>query len=201
MNIAQHIENHIKKTPRGKPFTGGILMQYGTRASVDQTLSRLTKTGKIIRLIRGVYVRPEISRHVGKVLPEPLVVVKVIANKTNEVIQVSEAEAARQLGLSTQVPSQPIFLTSGLSRQFSLGNLHVTLKHVSKRKIPLPGTKVGLAILALWYLGKNLTTIEIIEKIKNKLSEKEFKRFLSSKEYMPGWMSNIVFQYEKNQRK
>ena len=46
----------------------------------------------IIRLTRGVYVRPEKNRFVGQALPEPFKVAEAIANKTHEIIQVSRAD-------------------------------------------------------------------------------------------------------------
>jgi len=195
MNTTHKIQQYVQKTPRGKPFTTATLISFGARAAVDQALSRLAKTGKIVRLTRGVYVRPEESRFVGQVLPEPFKVVEAMAKKSNETIQVSGAEAARQLGLSTQVPAQPIFLTTGQSRRFNIGSLEVTLKHVSRKKIPFPESKVGLVILALWYLGKKLTTPKTIEKIEKKLTATEFEKFQSSREHMPVWMSNAVLQY------
>lgn len=201
MTTASRIQQYVQRTPRGTPFTTTALMKHGARAAVDQALCRLASAGKIVRLTRGVYVRPEESRYVGQVLPEPFKVVEAMAKKTNEIIQVSGAEAARQFGLSTQVPAQPIFLTTGQSRRFSIGNLEVTLKHVSRKKIPFPESKVGLAILALWYLGKKLATPQTIEKIERKLTATEFEKFQSSREYMPAWMSNAVLQYTKETKR
>lgn len=195
MNTTHKVQQYVQKTPRGRPFTTATLMSFGARAAVDQALSRLASTGKIVRLTRGVYVRPEENRYVGLVLPEPFKVAEAIAKKTNEIIQVSGAEAARQFGLSTQVPAQPIFLTTGQSRRFNMGSLEITLKHVSRKKIPFPESKVGLAILALWYLGKKQISPQSIEQIEKKLSSNEFEKFLSSREYMPAWMSNVVLQY------
>lgn len=195
MNTTQEVQQYIQKIPRGKPFTTSALIRFGARAAIDQAISRLAAAGKVVRLTRGVYVRPEESRYVGQVLPEPFKVVEAMAKKTNEIIQVSGAEAARQLGLSTQVPAQPIFLTTGQSRRFNIGNLEVTLKHVSRKKIPFPESKVGLAILALWYLGKSLITSQAIETIKKRLTPAEFEKFQSSREHMPTWMSNAVLQY------
>lgn len=200
MNITYKVQQYIQKTQRGKPFASSALMKLGARTAVDKAVSRLVASGKILRVTQGIYVRPEENRFVGQVLPEPFKVAQVIAKKTNEHIQINGAEAARQLGLSTQVPAQPVFLTTGQSRQFNLGSLKVTLKHVSRKKIPLVESKAGLAILALWHLGKNLVTVEIIEKIELKLSPQEFKKFITSTEYMPAWMSKIIFQY-KSQRK
>jgi hypothetical protein len=201
MKTMKMIQQYIQKRPHGEPFTTAKLTQFGARTAIDQALSRLSTNGKIIRLTRGVYVRPEESRYVGQVLPEPLKVVKAIAKNTNEIIQVSGAEAARQLGLSTQVPTQPIFLTTGPSRHFNIGSLEVTLKHVSRKKIPIPESKAGLAILALWYLGKNIISYETINKIEKKLTSQEFEKFISSPEYMPGWMNNIVLQYKISKEK
>lgn len=196
MSTTQKVQQYVQKTPRGKPFTTAKLMGYGARAAVDQALSRLASSGKIVRLTRGVYVRPEENRFVGQVLPEPYKVAETIAKRTNETIQVSGAEAARQFGLSTQVPAQPVFLTTGQSRRFNIGSLEITLKHVSRKKIPLSETKIGLAILALWYLGKVQVTPETIGKIEKKLTAHEFEKFTSSTEYMPAWMSNVVLQYK-----
>jgi hypothetical protein len=196
MNTNHHIQQHIQKMPPGRPFTTATLIKYGGRAAVDQSLSRLTNAGKIVRLTRGVYVRPEKNRFVGLVLPEPFKVAEAIAKKANEQIQVSGAEAARQLGLSTQVPAKPLFLTTGQSRRFKMGGLEVTLKHVSRKKIPLIGSKAGLSILALWYLGKNLVTYQSIKQIEKKLGAQEFQKFMSSTEYMPVWMSNVVLHYK-----
>ena len=195
MNTTYEVQKYIQRRPRGQPFTTSLLMKYGARAAVDQALSRLANTGRIVRLTRGVYVRPEKNRFVGQVLPEPFKVVEAIAKKTNETIQISGAEAARQFGLSTQVPTQPVFLTTGQSRQFNIGGLEVTLKHVSRKKIPLSESKVGVAILALWYIGKEQVTHQTIEQVEKKLSRLEFEKFMSSKEHMPAWMSNAVLKY------
>lgn len=197
MKTTSKIQQVIQKMPPGQPFTTATLMDNGARAAVDQAISRLASARKIVRITRGVYVRPEVNRFVGQVLPSPLKVAEAIAKKTNEIIQVSGAEAARQFGLTTQVPAQPVFLTTGQSRRFNIGSLEVTLKHVSRKKIPFPKSKIGLAILALWYLGKNQVTYHTIEKIKIKLSPQEFKKFTSAAEYMPVWMNHAVLQYEK----
>lgn len=199
MNIMQSVQQFVQKSPRGKPFASIALLKYGGRAAIDQALCRLASGGKLVRLTRGIYVRPEENRFVGQVLPEPFKVAKVIARKANEVIQVNGAEAARQLGLSTQVSVQPVFLTTGPSRCFKVGNLEVNLKHVSRKKIPLAESKVGLAILALWYLGKQQVTTQTIGIIEKKLSVVEFNEFKAAKEQMPAWMSNIVREYEKQQ--
>ena len=69
---AELIRQRIKAMPIGEPFAPTAFLECGTRASVDQTISRLVKAGSIERVTRGVLVRPEVSRFVGKISPSPL---------------------------------------------------------------------------------------------------------------------------------
>lgn len=194
---ADRIREHINEMPLGQPFTPAELLELGTRASVDQNLTRLVKAGEIERVTRGVFVRPELNRFVGKVMPEPLKVAETIAKSTGDIIQVHGAEAARRLELSTQVPAQPVFATSGRSKRIRVGNMEVRLQHVSQRKLALAGRPAGLALAAMWYLGKKEVTPALVEKIRCKLGQNEFDVLKSVANLMPGWMTDVIFRNEK----
>ena len=66
MNVTHQVQLYVNRIPRGKPFTTYSLLECGARAAIDQALSRLTASGKIVRLTRGVYIKPEKSRFVGQ---------------------------------------------------------------------------------------------------------------------------------------
>lgn len=191
------IREHIEGMPAGEPFTPAAFVECGTRASIDQTLCRLVKAGVIERVARGVFVRPETSRFVGKVPPSPLRVAETVAKATGAVVQIHGAEAARQFELSTQVPVQPVFCTSGPSKRLHVGSMEVRLQHVSTRKLALAGRPAGLALAALWYLGKNEVTVAVIEQVRRKLPKAEFEALKSAKGAMPAWMSDAVFRAER----
>ncbi len=87
-------------------------------------------------------------------MPKPIKVTATIAKTTGATIQVHGAEAARKLELTTRAPVQTIFLTSGLSRRIQMGMLEIRLQHVCQRKLALAGRPAGLALAAMWYLGK-----------------------------------------------
>ena len=197
MNIARHIRAQIESIPVGQPFTSAEFLGVGMRASIDQALSRLVKVGKITRLARGVFVRPELNRFVGEVLPKPEQVAKAIAGATGETIEVNGAEAARRFELSTQVPTRPVFYTTGKNRKFRLGNLEVELRRVAPRKLALAGTLAGQALVALWYLGKEQVTEETFETLKRNLPAPEYLTLTSAKAKMPAWMSDKLIRYEK----
>jgi len=197
LSVMQQVRACIEEQPLGKPFTPAMLLAYGSRAAVDQVLSRLRKTGFIERIGRGIYVRPEISRFVGKVMPEAAQLAQVMAEQTGAVIAVHGAEAARRLGLTTQMPTQSVFMTSGPSRSMHIGNLQIRLKHVSQRKLALAGRPAGLALSALWYLGPHEVVPETIAALQKRLPEKEFMKLNQSRSSMPAWMSDMFSRYEQ----
>jgi len=194
MTTAESIRNHISQIQKGVPFANTELLQYGSRASVDKTLSRLVKKEEILRLTPGIFARPKKSQFVGNVMPAIAQIVKVIAKNYGETIQIHGAEAARQFKLTTQVPTTPVYNTSGPSRELTIGNLKIRLKHVSNRKLLLAGKRQGLALSALWYLGKNNVNTEVISRIKKKLTATEFESL--KKANMPIWMANAFEQYK-----
>ncbi|GHU05927.1 hypothetical protein FACS1894158_10520 [Betaproteobacteria bacterium] len=194
---AELIRQRIKAMPIGEPFTPTAFLECGTRASVDQTLSRLIKAGSIERVARGVFVRPEVSRFVGKVMPAPLKVAESIARTTGAIVQIHGAEAARRFELSTQTPTQSVFATSGPSKRIRVGKQEIRLQHVCQRKLALAGRPAGLALAAMWYLGKEELTPAIIEKIRRKLGSVEFEALKSVTNSMPAWMSDAIFRNER----
>jgi Family of unknown function (DUF6088) len=196
MTTVEVIRNRINEIGIGEPFTSSQFNALGTRAAVDQTLSRLVKQSEIARISRGVFVRPKKSRYAGEVMPEPSKVAQAIANARGETIQVQGA-AARLLGLTTQMPLQAVFNTSGPNRALKLGNLQPTLKHVAQRKLALAGKPSGLALSALWYLGKEQVTPGTIKTIREKLTPEAFEEFRAETSAMPAWTADILHRFEQ----
>lgn len=56
-------------------------------------------------------------------------VMEAIELASGETVVASGAAEAHSLGLTTQVPTREIYLTSGPSRRLKLGNREVELKH------------------------------------------------------------------------
>src|SRR3989344_5217651 len=139
MSISEAIRQRLLRIKKGEPFANTRFLRLGTRAAVDKALSRFVEEGFIQRIARGVFVRPKQSRFVGTVMPGTQQVLEVIAKKHGETIQVHGAEAARRFKLTTQVPTTPVFYTSGPNRELKIGNLTVKLRHVSPRKLRLSG--------------------------------------------------------------
>lgn len=191
MSVAESIKQRVLRMQRGEPFTNTRFLKLGSRSAVDKALSRLVEEGVIQRVARGVFVRPKKSRFIGSVMPEVSRVIEVIAKDHGETVQVHGAEAARRFKLSTQMSTTPVYYTSGPSREIRVGNLKVKLMHTtSHRRLQHAGKKPGLALSALWYLGKDNIDAEAVRRIREGLSTEEFETLRTSK--MPAWMANAI---------
>jgi hypothetical protein len=193
MSTAETIKRRVLRQQRGEPFTNTGFLGLGSRPAVDKTLSRLVEEGVIQRISRGVFVRPQKSRFVGNVMPEVSRVIAVIAKDNGETVQVHGAEAARRFKLSTQMPVAPVYYTSGPSREIRIGKLKVKLIHTtSSRKLQHAGTKPGLALSALWYVGKDGINAQVVRRIREGLSAEDFETLRASR--MPAWMASAIDQ-------
>ena len=143
---------HGNGLPEGTPVVAKELLHLGSRAAVDQALSRLVRRGTLMRAGRGIYVRPIESRF-GTRPPVASKVVEAIAAQRGESVAPHGAAAANELGLTTQVPVREVYLASGRSRRLKLGAQVVELRHVPAWQLVLPGRPAGAAIRALAWLG------------------------------------------------
>lgn len=196
MNAAYKIQEQILASPTGQPFSASSFRHVASYENARQTLGRLVKAGAIKRVTRGIYVKPKQVPYIGESLPSPIEIVQAIAQTTGEVIAIHGAEAARRLQLTTQVPMQPVFYTTGNTREIKTGNRTIFLQRISPRKLVAPGTMAGTVISALWFLGKSNTTQEIVAKIKQQLSAEEFQQVLNHIDHMPAWMASLFYQYQ-----
>ncbi len=192
VNVSQKILKRIRGKGRGSVYTPKDFLDLGSRAAVDQALSRLASGGYINRLKRGVYNYPKINPRIGALTPSPDAVAKAIAKKTDSQLQISGAHAANALGLSMQVPARIVYLTDGASKRICVGNQVVELRHTSPRNIVTAGKSSGMVIQALRYIGRNNVTLDIIDKLKRSLSGDDKIILKGDVDSAPDWMRPIV---------
>ena len=88
----------------------------------------------------------------------------------------------------------PAFNTSGPSREFSIGKLQVTLRHVSNTKLQLAGKRSGLGLTALLYLGPERVGVEEIETVLRQLSPEEFEELRGAE--LPRWLTRLLPEHQ-----
>ncbi|HEJ5084153.1 TPA: hypothetical protein SL670_002166 [Pseudomonas aeruginosa] len=170
----------------GEPFLAEGFRDLGRPASVNKALCRLASLGEIERVTRGVYVRPIIHKVLGKVSPSYFQVLELIVKSSGETLQTHGVEAVRKFGLSTQMQVRPVFYTSGRSRRFKIGSLDVELRHVHMDWLQHSDSLAGLALVAMFYVGKVSLNKYMCSLIMSKIPRDEQRKLMGSS--MPSWM-------------
>ena len=186
--FAAGILKHAKSLPEGGIISPKEFLHLGTRANVDQVLSRLARRGELLRVGRGMYTRPVKSRF-GVRWPSSNKIVESISQRTGESIVSSGAVAANALGLSTQIPMRELFLTSGPSRSVKIGRREIELRHAPQWKVR-EGI-AGAVIRAVLSLGEQYSEETLIQ-LWPKLSEVERKQLKASSSSAPTWMTTAI---------
>lgn len=188
--LTSQILSSAEHLPEGTALSAKSLLHLGSRAAVDQALSRLHKRGELIRAGRGVYLKAIKSRF-GARPPTVEQAVEAVAHQRGEVIVSSGAAAANALGLTTQVPVRFIYLTSGRSRTMNVGNQKVELKHVPRWQLSLANRPAGLAVRALAWLGPERAE-EALSNIRRKLAPEAFSELVAAAPQLPTWLARSV---------
>jgi len=172
---------------RGGVFTPTDFLDVAARAAVDQSLSRLVKSGKLRRLARGLYDYPKVHPKLGALSPAPDDVARALARETGSQAQIAGAYAANALGLSTQVPAKSLYLTDGPSRRIVLGRRVVDLRHAAPKHLIAPGSPAGTVVQALRHVGP-ARAADVVQVASRRLSASDKKLLVSNAVKAPAWM-------------
>jgi len=190
--IASKIKAKIVRKGRGYVFTPSDFLTVGTRASVDQALSRLARKGVIRRLTQGIYDYPKISPRLGALSPRPDDVAQAVARKDGQVLSVSPAKAANMLGLTKQVPAKLVYLTNGPTRSKTIGAQTIYLRQAAAKNLVGAGTPTGPVFQALRYLGKDGINTNALQKIAKHLKADDLQSLVKDSQSAPDWMKPVA---------
>jgi len=152
--IADKIMKSISEQKTGWVCTPKDFLYLGSRAAVDQALSRLVKAGKLRRVGRGLYDVPRTSNLLKRLAPADLYsAIAAVTRRDDARIMRSGSVYANLLGLTNQVPAKVIHDTDGASRILTIDGRTVRFRHVSPKVIRWAGRPGEAAVQALRWLG------------------------------------------------
>lgn len=195
-SLQDSVARRIRGKGRGWVFVARDFLDLGSRAAVDQALSRLARDGTIRRVGHGIYDLPKVHPRLGKLAPPADAVARAAARATRSKLQVSGAHAANALGLSLQVPARHVYLTDGTARRLQAGPYTILFKHVSPKNLLRPGTATGSLFQALRYLGSNGVDDAVIDILRSRLDSKTKRDFQALRDDLPLWMRPIADQLQ-----
>ena len=159
---------------------------------VGETLAELTKEGVLVKLAQGIYAKPRMSRF-GAVLPSVEKIVQAIAVRDNAKVLPSGMTALNALGLSTQVPMNYTYLTTGSERTVKLTNRQVVLKRGVPKNFWYETRLIALLVQALKTLKQENVGQEELQIIRSLIEKEPDKEALAKDvDKMPAWMKRLI---------
>jgi hypothetical protein len=194
-DLKTKILSRVRGKGRGKVHVSKDFLDLGSRAAVDQALSRLVKAGQIRRLGRGLFDFPRINPRLGGELsPAPELVAEAVARKRGGRITPSGAYAANALGLSTQVPVKVVYVTDSSGGNVKVGKQTIAFKQVSSKRVAAKHKVSSTVFQALLHLGRDGVDDGVIKQLRANLSARDKKILLKESRYAVGWISDFVKQ-------
>lgn len=187
-SVQDQVLARLRAKGRGTICVPADFLDLGSRAAVDQALSRLVRAGALRRLARGVYDFPKLHPRLGSLSPALPQVARAIARSTGSQLQVSGAQAANQLGLSTQVPARVVYLTDGPSRTVRVGARAIDFRHAAPRNLAGAGTPAGVVIQALRHLGRDGLTPDVVAHVRSLVRDDDRRSVAKHLSSAPAWM-------------
>ena len=169
MNVTDYISSKIERLPKGYVFTyADFSTEVNQKEAVIKALNRMVASGKIAKLSKGKYYKPE-NTPFGNLQPNQAQVVKDLLEENGKIIgYLTGYSIYNQLGLTTQVSN-----TIQIGRNQIRPNFKRERYTISFVKQKNTITKENIPLLQI------LDAIRYIKKIPDASIESSCKRFLA----------------------
>lgn len=199
MTIDKDILNRLKEQ-NISVFTINDIIDLGSYDNLRKTLERMTKSGTLRRLIRGVYEFPKYNKTFNMFAPPSIdEIAKALARNFNWDIYPSGNYALNILGISTQIPSKYIYISSGPNRKYEYEGNIIFFKHATLKETNSFSYITNIVIQSFKELGKDNITDDIIKLIRQKFSSEEINLICEEAKKTTIWIyQNILRLKEVN---
>lgn len=196
------IRGNIERAEAGSVFVSTDFTDITDKKTVNMGLIRLADEGLIKKILFGVYYKPEFSKLLGEtVAPSPNKVAHALARNFGWTIVPCGDTALNLLGLSTQVPSQWVYVSDGAYKEYTFDNTTIKFKRTTNKEISKVSYKTALTIQALKALGKENITEQVISRLKKILTDEEKEKMLAESKSATSWVLELIKVICKDEEK
>ena len=200
MCIAEKIREQVKQDKPGTVYFISDFAQHGNDVFISRLLSECVDDGLLIRIANGIYYKP-VETKFGVLFPSVDELIKAIARRDNAQILPTGETAQNLLGLSTQVPTRYVYLTSGSSRRIVLREQTITLKRSVPRNFACKNDFMATLIQALKSIGKDNVTDEHRQTIAGLLQKHlDDKTYIDDLKTAPIWVRKFISEIIKQNK-
>ena len=194
-SIDDKIYNRARKCGRGLIFSANDFANIGEPKSVLKALERMTNSGVIIRVTRGIYCYPKIDKvlGLGAIYPTFEEIAQYIAKRDKARIVPTGSYALNVLGLSTQVPANIVYLTDGSPRKITLkSGRGIKFIKTAPKNLAFKNRLAMLLTFALKEIGEGNVTEEQKQHIANLLKNEDKSAIEKDYSLMPNWIQLLI---------
>jgi len=193
--IADKIMKRVRSRGRGKwVCTPKDCLDLGSRAAVDQALSRLVTAGQLRRVGWGLYDMPRISGVLKRPAPVNIdAAIAAIARRENIRIMSDGMAAANQLGLTNAVPAKASYVTDGATKTVKIDGRTIHLRHAGPSVMHWAGKSSAPVVQALRWLGSHATDDpQVVATLMRRLPDSVKRDLVRNRRDLPGWAAPVA---------
>lgn len=192
-SYTEKISDRINSLEANKVFFANDFLDIASNATVRQILKRSADEGEIKRVIDGFYYNPKYSELIGEYEAVSIhELALAIARKYNWNIAPYNSTALNLLGLSTQVPTHYKYISSGRYKEYKIGDTILAFKKVNLGEIANMSLKTATVIQAIKSLDKENINDQVIQKIRENLTEKERTDLMNESKSVSSWIYEVI---------
>ena len=195
-SIHSQLEDKILSLKKGAIVFVSDFAEFGTAENVKKVLLRLEKKQLLVRLAHGIYLYPKIDKELGILYPSTESIAEAIAKRDKIRIIPTSIYALQQLGISTQIPMNVIYLTDGAPRKIKVGKRTITFKKTAPKNLAIKNKILSNIVQGLKELGKENITDEVKQKINQALEKVPVEILKEEILNAPVWVRNEVLSFK-----
>jgi Family of unknown function (DUF6088) len=203
------VRKYVFNLSDGQVFATRELLGFGKRGAVDKALGRLVGAAVIVRVARGVFVKPFYDSCGKLILPTLAQIVMTKAQAFGKQIFTHGKDAAHAFGFvesDSETPiaknEEPTFTASGSSTSFlckrDFGWVRVHLRSSSPLSKKFVDTTVGLFYRAMRSIRSVIGSDADVEcanfaKAHDSFNKTQRNEVKAAAKWMPGWLSQLFW--------
>ncbi len=189
----EQMNKDIEQMPYGSAFMLSDFTDNVDYENAKKNAQILERKGIIRRVLRGVYDKPKFSKAINEyAVPYPNEIAKAIARGLRWEIAPDGNAALNILSLSTQVPANWSYVSTGPYKKYKIDNVTIEFNHRANKELAGMSDNTKILIQALKAIGKDNINNDIINKLKRHYKKIEKKDILEESKNTTIWIREVI---------
>ena len=164
-------------------FVPSDFFDIADSARVGICLRRIVESGALIRVMRGVYIKPDNNKYMAPGIA------KAIARNYGWTIAPYGETALYEIGMSFKSPDEWTYISDGTFQTYNIGDIKLVFKHTAgKNELSGVHEQTALYIQALRAIGKTYITSDIIRNIAKRVSYADKPKLIYGTQRVAAWV-------------